>query len=293
MVFVYTRESVPVGETIRLETQFRDSAGIPKDADSFPTVEVLDAATSQVVVATNSGVFRTGIGRYRYDLIVPTGFTSGLWNDTWSGAIDGYTLTSTFDFLVDSVGSIDAVGGIVQPQPQIGDEPEVLFSREEIKNINVLLKILKSKVLNIKYDENGNLCPVFGDTDLVSYLCASLAEFNATPTITGYSFDNPLVATIWSDVITQGAYLVGMAAKAVHEAGREFVLNDNGVSINPPPVSSTITTLYNSQLGDYRAKLKEIKRNHRPAPYGMGAGSILVANPVYRRLRHLRERRII
>lgn len=293
MVYLYTREAVPVGETIRLETQFRDSAGMPKDTDSFPTIQILDGSSSVVVATTDSGVYRTGIGRYRYDLIVPTSFISGLWNDTWSGAVDGYTLTSTFDFLVNSVGSVNAVGTIVQPDPQIGDEPEVVFSREEIKNINVLLKILKSKVLNIKYDENGNLCPVFGNDDLVGYLCASLAEFNATPTITAYGFDNPLVATVWSDILTQGAYLVGMAAKAVHEAGREFVLNDNGVSINPPPVSSTITTLYNSQLNDYRAKLKEIKRNHRPPPYGMGAGSILVVSPITRRLRHRRENIII
>lgn len=289
----YNRESVPVGEKILLEVQFRDSASQPKDTDSFPTIEVLDSDSSEVVAATTSGIRRTGIGRYRYDLTVPTGFASGLWTDNWVGSVDGYSISSTFDFIVDSVGSITAIGSTIEPEPKIGDDPAYSWTRQEINNINILLKLLKSKVQNIKYDEMGNLCPVFSNDDLLGYLCASLAEFNATPTITAYDFGDPLVATLFSDVITQGAYLVGMAAKAVHEAGREFVLNDNGVTINPPPVSATITGMYNAQLGDYRAKLKEIKRNLRPPAIGIGAGSILAANPRVRVYRHLRERRII
>lgn len=291
--YIYTRKSVPIGEKIRLEVQFADSAGNPKDTDSLPTLEVTDAATASVLASTASGIARIGMGRYRYELDIPTGFVSGLWNDGWLGAVDGYTLSATFDFLVNSIGTISAVGNIVEPEPQIGDEPELLFSREEIKGINMLLKILKSRILNIRYDQNGNLCPVFGNDDLVGYLCASLAEFNATPAITGYSFDNQLIPTIWADVITQGAYLIGMVAKSVHEAGREFVLNDNGVTVNPPPVSSTIMSAYNAQLTDYRAKLKEIKRNHRSRPFGVGAGSILVVNPITRRYRHRRENIII
>lgn len=291
--FVYTRESVPVGESVQLEVQFGDSAGNPKDADSFPTIEITDAATSDVITSTSSNVTRKGIGRYSYMFIVPDGYTSGLWNDTWAGTVDGYSLTATFDFLVNSVGSITAVGTTVEPLPEIGDAPVYSFSREATNNINILLKMLDSKILNIKYDENGSLCPVFSKDDLVAYLCASLSEFNATPTITAYDFDNRLTSTVWADILTQGAYIIGLAAKAVHEAGREFSLNDNGVTVNPPPVSSTMTSIYNAQLSDYRSKLKEIKRNHRPGPYGMGAGSILVASPQYRRLRHLRERRII
>lgn len=292
--FTYSRQSVPVGETITLEAQFRDGAGNPKDTDtSFPSIRILDASGTEAVASTTSGMVRTGIGRYKYDFIIPTGLTEGIWNDLWAGAVDGYTLSTTFDFLVNSVGTVEAVGSIVDPGVEIGDAPEAVFSREETKNINILLRILKARIQNNAFTPSGDPCNVFSDDDLVSFLCSSLAEFNSTPTITGYGFDNGLMATTFSDILTQGAYLIAMAAIATIEAGREFTLNDNGVTINPPPVSSTITSLHSTLLSDYRAKLKEIKRNHRPAPLGMGAGSILVVNPIHKRLRHLRERAII
>ena len=291
--YTYNRESVPVGETLRLEVQFRDSAGNPKDTDGFPSIIIRDSQGSSVLDKTTSGVYRTSEGRYKYDYIVPDGYQVGRWTDAWEGSVDGYVLTSIFDFHVSSVGTLEAVGTTADPEPQIGDEPVIEWTREETNGINHLLKILKARIQNIKYDEYGNLCPVFGDRDLVSYLCASVSEFNATPTITGYSFDNPLIYTTFSDVITQGAYLIGMSAKAVHEAGREFTLNDNGVTVNPPPVSATITSMYNAQLSDYRAKLKEIKRNHRPIAAAYGAGSILVTNPVYRKMRWRKEGRIL
>lgn len=291
--YTYSRQAVPVGETVSLEILFKDAAGNIKDADAFPTITILDAAGTEVVATTSSNVFRKGIGQYSYNLVVPTGYTQGMWNDSWTGIVDGYTLTSTFDFLVDSVGSMEAIGTTVDPGVEIGDEPETAFSREEIKNINVLLKILKSRIQNNAFTPQGIECNVFSNDELVSFLCASLSEFNSTPTITSYGFDNPLVSQMFSDVITQGAYLIAMSAIAVIEAGREFTLNDNGVTVNPPPVSSTITSLHSSQLSDYRAKLKEIKRNHRPAPIGMGAGRIIVTNPVVRRYRHRKESQII
>jgi hypothetical protein len=292
--FVYSRQAVPVGETITLEAQFRDAAGNPKDTDAtFPTITVADAASAEVLAVTSSNILRSGIGRYRYNFIIPTGFSQGLWNDSWSGAVDGYTLSTTFDFLVNSVGSVEAVGSIVDPGIEIGDLPEVSFSRDETKNINILLRILKARIQNNAFTPSGDPCNVFSDDDLVSFLCASLSEFNSTPTITNYGFDSLLVSTTFSDIISQGSYLIAMSAIATIEAGREFTLNDNGVTINPPPVSSTITSIHSTLLSDYRAKLKEIKRNHRPAPIGMGAGSILVVNPIHKRLRHLRERQII
>lgn len=291
--YTYSRSTVPVGEKIKLEALFRDSAGYPKDADATPTIEILDASGAEVVSTSSVGVYRVGIGHYKYDLTIPSGFVSGLWNDAWTGSVDGYTLSSTFDFLVNSQGTLEAAGSIVDPGVNIGDAPEEMFTREETKNINVLLRLLEARIQNISYTNEGLECNIFSDDDLVSFLCASLSEFNATPTITTYSWADPVIPGIFSDIITQGAYLIAMASLATIEAGREFTLNDNGVTVNPPPVSSTITSLHSSLLGDYRAKLKEIKRNHRPAPQGMGAGSIMVADPRVRRDRHRREGRII
>jgi hypothetical protein len=134
---------------------------------------------------------------------------------------------------------------------------------------------------------------VLPNDQLNLFLCIGLAEFNATPTLTAYGFDNLWIQTVAVDAITQGAMLAAWASQAVIEAGFEFTVNESGIVYTPPPVSSTISSMYSSQLSDYRGKLKEIKRNLRPGPVGLSSGSILVVNPVFRRLRHKRENRII
>ena len=291
----YDRSAVPVGEEITLEAQFKDSAGNPKDTSVYPSVQILDAATSVVRGLGSSGVTRTACGRYRLTFIVPDGYTSGMWNDRWLGTVDGYSLENIFDFTVNSVGSIEATGSSV-PEVEYSltddDLPE-MFSQEEIKGILRMRKFLKTRMRSSAYKPDGTPCPVLPDDQLNIFLCIGLAEFNATPTFTSIGFDDLWLQTIAVDVITQGAMLAAWASQAVIEAGFEFTINDNGVVYTPPPVSSMISSMYSAQLGDYRAKLKEIKRNIRPGPIGLGAGSLLVVNPVFRRLRHLKERRII
>lgn len=290
-VYYYSRDIVPVGNAITLEVQFKDSSGQYKDTNPHPTVTIYDASSTLALTTTSNGVSRIGVGRYKYSYTIPENFVEGIWNDTWDGYVDGYSISNTFDFLVRSEGTIEAVGSsTVEPEVNVGDEPIFTFSNDEKKNLNILIKILKLKLQSTAYTPQGNICNVFSDNDLVAFLCASLSEFNATPTITNYGFGNTLVSTVFSDILTQGAYLIALAAVATIEAGREFTLNDNSVTINPPPVSSTMTGLYSGQLSDYRGKLKEIKRNHRPIGRGMGAGSIIASpNIRMRGLRHRRE----
>jgi hypothetical protein len=293
VLFVYNRDSVPVGEDLYLEVQFNDSAGNPKDADATPSFQIEDGAGQIVYIRTTNSVSRLSLGRYRYKLTVPDGYVPGTWNDIWQGTLDGYAITATFDFLVDSQGKIEATGTIVEPDSELGDDDSVAYSQEEIKNINVLLKLLKSKLRNNAFTPAGDPCNVFADDDLINFLCSSLSEFNMTPTITGFGFDDSTTVTLFADILTQGAMLIAWTGMAVIESGREFTITDQGVIVQPPPVSSTITGMISAHLSDYRAKLKEIKRNLRPGPLGMGAGSILVQNPSLRRLRHRRENRII
>lgn len=295
MVFYYDRSAVPIGESIRLEVQFKDSAGNVKDTDAYPTIEILDGASTPVIGPTAGDVVRYGLGLYRYTFLVPDGYQAGIWNDSWAAEIDGYAINDVFDFVVNSQGSIEAVGSAVPERVWTLDDEEIAYeySQEEIKGILRLRGILKNRLQSTAYKPDGTSCPIFSNDLLLTFLCCALSELNATPAFTTYSFADNVIQTLAADIMTQGAMLVAWSSQAIIEASMELTVNDNGVTVNPPPVSSTITTMYNAQMSEYRAKLKEFKRNHRSPPLGMGAGSFLPVSPQWRRLRHRRELRII
>jgi hypothetical protein len=292
----YTRATVPVGEKIILEAQFKDSAGFPKDSETLPTIEVLDAASDTVIATTASEIYRVAVGRYRYDLTVPTSFQEGLWSDRWAATIDGYSVENVFDFTVSSVATAEAVGASVPVKQYTLDDEEIQeeLTQQEIKGILRLRKFLKMRVRSTAFKPDGTPCPLLPNDQLDLALLSSLAEFNATPVLTSFSFDSDFIQKVCADIVTQGAMLIVWAGQAVIEAGFEFTVNDNGVTYNPPPVSSTISGIYNSNLSDYRAKLKEIKRNLRPSPKGLASGNIFAINPRLRAIKnHLKERRIL
>lgn len=291
--FVYLRNGVPIGASIKLEVQYFDVVGHSKDTDSTPTVEILDALGATVRTASSSSVVRIGLGHYRLDYEVDDGFEPGAWSDIWRATLDGYALANLFDFTVNSQGRAEAVSTIVEPELALGDDILEYYTQDEIRNINRLLKLLKSRLRNTAYKPDGSVCNVFDDNDLIQFLLSALSEFNMTPTITNYLFSDPNVVSLFSDILTQGAMLIAWSGQSILESGREFTITDNGVVVQPPPVSATINTQFGANLTDYRAKLKEIKRNLRPSILGMGAGSILVASPAVKRLRHRRELQII
>jgi hypothetical protein len=94
-------------------------------------------------------------------------------------------------------------------------------------------------------------------------------------------------------IIVEGAFILATAAQMLIEAGREFTITDNGVSMNPPPLSATL----NNELGHFVQRhtemLKYIKNSIKPHPTGFGGFRVLAISPNYLRLRHLRQRRII
>ncbi len=292
--YTYNRSAVPVGQTIKLEVTFRDVAGNVKDTDtSYPTISILDAVGAEVLAATDLGVVRTGVGSYRYSLLVPDGYETGVWNDVWVGSVDGYSVTAGFDFTVNSQGSIEAVGATAPVLEVLGDEPVDSWSQAEIKGLNVLLKLLRRRLSNTSFKPDGTSCDVFSVQELVSFLITSLSEFNSTPTITNYTFDNEIIYKLFCDAVTQGAYLYALASHATLEAARQFTVQDNGVTISPPDVAGNIMALISAQLSDYRAKLKEIKRNHRPIAAAYVSGGLLQSSAAIRRYRMLKERQIL
>lgn len=283
----YKRAAVPPGGKIRLEVQFRDSAGIVRDADSGPTLIITDSTGTDRLNTTT--IRRTGEGRYRYEYTVPDGYTDGVWRDTWTATIDGYANITTFDFNVLSKGSIEAVGDTVSnPIMKVGDRPNIEFTQEEIFGLNHLIELLRFRLRNTQIMPNGSRCDILSIQDMQSFLWLALSEFNATPTFTSYYFSDSTIYTMFSDIIVEGAYLKALAAIMPAEAGREWVATDNGINIQPASVSGSLNTVISALYQEYRAKLKEAKRNHRPSPMGMGAGQLAVANPAYRKVRNIR-----
>lgn len=293
----YTRAAVPVDEKIVLEVQYKDFAGFRKDTDEYPTIEILDAAGQTVFGPDNQSVVRMGDGRYKLDFLVPDGFdANGLWTDIWTGSYDGYQIQQAFDFTVSNAGTVEATGQSVPERIYTLDDEDIeeTLSQCEIKGILKMRKFLKMRLRSTAFKADGSPCPLVGNDTLDLALRSALSEFNLTPTITHFSFCDNWITSIAQEVITQGALIQVWMGQAPIEAGRELVLNDNGVSYQPPPVSSTITGLINAQLADYRAKLRSVKSNLRPAPRSFGAGSVGVSSPYYRRLRtSLKEKQII
>lgn len=290
--FVYDRGSVPVGEVIKLEIQLKDSAGNNKDADAIPTIAITDGDGASVVAATSSSVIRVSEGYYRYEYTVGSGYQVGTWNDTWSATLDGYAINAIFDFHVNSQGEIEATGTTVVPQVEIGDACVENFNQDEIRCINKLLKEINVKLRNIVITPDGTRCDIFSAEDLVDFLEASLSEFNSTPTITDFGFDCPEICGVFRDIITTGGQLKAWLSLIPKEAAKEWTITDNGTQFTPASVSNALLSAYNAQYMEYRARLKEIKRNLRPSIRGLGSGNIAIAAPQYRRLRHLSERRI-
>ena len=121
----------------------------------------------------------------------------------------------------------------------------------------------------------------------------SLSSFNQIPHFTRFTFADPQIYVIFADVIIQGAVLLALAAQALIERGREFTLNDNGVTYQPPQISELLNTEYTTQLANYTEKLKVIKCNLKPHPLGLGSFRCNSVAPAFMRLRHLREHQII
>ena len=188
-----------------------------------------------------------------------------------------------------------------KPDPQPGDVFSHTFTEEEVEGINKLLRILKKRLKNdgtrkVSDGAGGFIdeaCSIFSNDELICFLINSLSEFNQIPHFSDFQFSDNQIQNIFSAIIIQGAVLLALAAQALIERGREFVITDNGVTYQPPAVSEILNTQYATQLADYKEKLKFIKINLKPSPKGLGTFRVTAISPNFLRLRHLRARQIV
>jgi hypothetical protein len=284
---------------VNLTIQFRDAAGNPKNTDVFPNVSIVSPTGLVVAGPTSSGVGQIGIGQYNYLFQAPIAGPFGVWNDVWVGYINGYRVSSTFSFVVShtDLPSINTDGKM-----HLGDDVGFQYDQASIYNINKLLKMVKARLNSSgkakSTDPYGNVifvdCDIYSIDMLVSFLAMSLNKFNTTPYFTNFVWQDATFFAQFGEVIAEGAVVFALASQALIERGREFQLNDNGISFTPPTVSELLNTQFSTEIAHMWEQVKMIKASMRPNPMGLGVFSMTNGvNPAVRRLRFLRERQII
>lgn len=284
--------SVAVGNSINLDMNITDENGNFIDADSMPMIQITDTNGTIVRALSSTDVQKLSTGHYRLTYDVETTASLGVWIETWQLSVGGEYVNQSFGF--DVFGEEELIANI-------GDEPVIKYTQNEIHGLNILLSLLRARLKNNleveTVDAYGNIayeeCSVFTDDELVWFLKCSLSEFNQTPHFTDFTFDMEVIHDRFAHVIVEGASILALASQMLIEAGRELSITDNGVSFNPPQLSTVLNNQLSQFVTTHRENLKYIKTSIKPRPTGFGTFRVLASNPNYLRLRHLRSRRII
>lgn len=285
------------GDTVRLKAVFRGSNGSPVDLDTFPTVTIVQPDGMVALGPTSAGVFREGVGSYGFDYQVSLHPSIGIYRDLWEGELNGFKVMGEFLFVV-HVTQMPAVNS--DGYVHLGDDPGYDYSQNAIKNINHLLKTLRTRLKSSGQhktkDEHGNdivvSCDIYSTETLVDALAWSLSAFNETPHFTLFTFEHSDIIEQFHAVLVQGAALILLASQSLVERGREYTITDNGVNLNIPTVSELLNTQYSTELNNWFERVKLIKHNMKPAALGLGTLRPMTASPQIRRLRTLRARQI-
>ena len=290
-----TSRQVILGQTVVLEIDIKDALGNRIDPDAPPEMSIADAFDVIVRPMSSYGIIRTEVGRFRVNYVVPTTARTGIWIDKWKTVVNGFPTDASFNFIVMTASTEIDVSG-----DQIGDPARVSYTQEEIIGINILLESLQMRLKNKLQvettDAYGNItfvdCHIFTNEELVWFLNSSLQEFNSYPHFSSYKFSDPVIYQRFCHVIIEGALISAFGAQLLIEKGREFSVTDNGISFTPPQISEALNSELTHFAAAHREVLKNIKFSLKPGPIGFG-NSWFGTNPAYRRLRFLKERRII
>lgn len=292
-------ELLSVTDKVVLTATFYDNLGEPTDTDSFPTISIVQPTGSVLFSPTSLGVSRVNTGVYSYSFDIGIAASLGVWNDIWQGSINGEVNTQTLSFVVFDSN----LPAVISPDGYyaLGEDPGFHYSQTSILNINKLLKTLKARLNSSAKiemtDADGNTyyqdCDIFSVDTLVTFLAASLAEFNAIPHFTEFTFDNTTIIDLFHYILVEGATIYALSSQALIERGREWQITDNGIAVNVPTVSELMNSQYSQMYTTHLEKLKQIKASMKPGPKGLGTLTMTTGNnPIARRLSTLRARRL-
>ena len=156
-----------------------------------------------------------------------------------------------------------------------------LYSDRENHAINNLRTLL---------NDTDSACQVFEDSQLFSYLDMALEDVNSHPMKTYYDFDT--LPRDWFYCVVLGAYVFSLNSQSITEKARNFTVTDQGISYTPPDIPSHLTGIAQQMETKYQLMKEKIKANEKPSLLGIGSSRVLMPNPSFSKMRHLRERRI-
>lgn len=291
-------ELTDVTDQVNLTILFKDMFGKPIDTDSFPTVSIIQPSGLVLLAPTSVGVGHSCTGQYNYIFTVPINGPYGVFNDVWTGYVNGFQVQSTFNFIVAHT-QLPAPPG--DEFVHLGDQVGFDYSQCALKNVNKLMKSLKARLnsqgKSKSIDGYGNTiyvdCDIFSTDMLATFIATALWDFNQVPYFTMFTYDDDGFVDQFGEILVEGATLYALSSMALLERGMEYSVTDNGVSFNPPTVSELMMTEYSALLAHYWEKLKYIKNSIRPHPLGLGVyNSNSGLNPIVNRMRNLRERKL-
>ena len=284
-------------DTVQLRVQF-ESAGAPVDLDAYPTITLVQPSGTVITGPTSLGVYRLDIGLYGFDFPAPIDSSLGVWSDIWTGKLAGVTVRNTLNFVIytTQMPAVNTDGYI-----HLGDDPGFHYSQIATGNINKLVKALKARLNSSgksrTKDQFGNVifedCDIYTVDQLVTFIATSLTAFNQIPHFTFFTFEDTEIIDNFFEVLVQHATIYALSSKALIERGREFNISDNGLTFQPPTVSELMNSQWSAELSNWWEKVKLIKGNMKPSPFGLGTLRPMAVSPQFLRLRHLRARQIL
>lgn len=289
-------EYLTLNDEVNLTIQLHDGYGDPIDADSIPTISIINPSGTILLSPTSSGVQRISQGKYQYKFTVPYNGPFGAYMDLWVAYVSGVRIEQSFSFIVAHT-QFAAIN--IDGYEKLGDDVGFEYSQKAIHNINKLLKGLRARLNSAgkakAKDSNGNTiyidCDIFSIDMLVTFLATSLSDFNQTPHFTFFQFDDDEFVAQFYEILIEGATLYSLSSMSLLERGMEYQITDNSLSFNPPTVSELLNSQWGTVLTQHYEKLKFIKNSLKPNPIGLGSFTMTGAsNPIVRRLRFLRER---
>jgi hypothetical protein len=134
-------------------------------------------------------------------------------------------------------------------------------------NLSFLTKLLETRLRSKGFvkvlDESGEEIYVehsIYDTDtLHNALTLSLSEFNQTPMVTDYTFENTDFVRRYASILVDGAALYCLAGQALVEKGREFDYAEANIEFTNPCMSQLMMEQYRVLLPVHYNKLNNLK----------------------------------